>query len=71
MDEDDKRTEDFFEGYNKGIDEGLVFGLSCFAWWKNGVQYVGQQCPDGTGALSLQEAIERAKKLKPIFWKMQ
>lgn len=36
--------------------EGFIDGMTCFAWWKDGVQYVGT-----TGKI-LKEAIEQVKE---------
>jgi len=36
--------------------QGFIDGLSCYAWWKDGVQYVG------TTGKTLKEAIEEVEK---------
>ena len=36
--------------------QGYIAGLSAYAWWKDGVQYVG------TCGTTLKEAIEHAKQ---------
>lgn len=36
--------------------EGVIEGMTAFAWWKDGTQYVG------TGGKTLKEAIAEAKK---------
>jgi hypothetical protein len=37
---------------HKAWDEGFLFALRAYAWWKNGVQYVG------CGVQTLEEAIK-------------
>lgn len=49
-----QRSEEFIEG--------VVAALTAYAWWKDGVQYVGQQRPDGTGGHKLHELIDEAEK---------
>jgi hypothetical protein len=39
------------EAYQKGFEDGLA----CFAWWKDGVQYVG------TSGSKLKDAVENSK----------
>ena len=39
---------------------GLIEGVTLYAWWKDGVQYVG------TCGKTLEEAIEQIKKDNPI-----
>lgn len=42
--------------------EGIIAGLIAYAWWKDGIQYIGQQRPDGTGAYILKKEIEKIKQ---------
>ena len=44
------------EIYTKGFMDGAKYGVSLYAWWKNGVQYVG------CGILTLEQAIEKLIK---------
>lgn len=38
-------------------DQGFIDGLSCFAWWRDGVQYVG------TSGTRLQDAVDTRRSL--------
>ncbi len=44
--------------YKKGYEAGYIEGLRAYAWWKDGVQYVG------TCGSTLKEAIEQEQKGK-------
>lgn len=37
--------------------QGFIDGMKCFAWWKNGIQYVG------SGGITLEKAIEEVGSL--------
>lgn len=43
------------EVIRKAFLEGVKQGMYIHAWWKNGVLYIGQQRPDGTGVYKLKE----------------
>jgi len=45
----------------RGYLEGVKFGLTALAWWKDGTQYVG------TGGTTLKQAIELASK-RGVIW---
>jgi hypothetical protein len=55
----DEYQEGFIAGEDRGVeigyDEGYIAGLTAYAWWKDGVQYVG------TSGKTLKEAIEGRK----------
>lgn len=42
--------------------EGVKAGLKAFAWWKDGVEFLGQQQANGQGAHVLKEAIRVAEE---------
>jgi hypothetical protein len=56
MEDPAKRHERNEQLYDTGFLNGFLAGLSEYAWWKDGVQYVGSS---GT---TLAEAEDRAKK---------
>ena len=45
--------------FTKVFREGMKQGMYIHAWMKDGVSYIGQQCPDGTGAYKLKEEQKR------------
>ena len=49
----DYRTEAERAAYAAGFMDGAKYGISLYAWWKDGVQYVG------CGILTLKDAIEK------------
>lgn len=46
-------------GYDEGFKNGLKAGLEAYAWWKDGVQYVG------TCGVTLEDAL-KAHKVKDV-----
>ena len=47
------------DSYTKVFREGVQQGMWIHSWMKNGVSYIGQQRPDGTGDYKLRD--EQAK----------
>lgn len=46
--------------YKEGFYNGAIFGISFYAWWKNGIQYVGSCSQTLKEALaSLKEDIKK------------
>lgn len=47
---------------NKDFIEGVKAGLKAYAWWKNGIEYIGQQQADGKGTYRLKNVIKEAEE---------
>jgi hypothetical protein len=54
---ENKINEMAAEQRRASYDQGFIDGVRCFAWWKDGVEYVG------TTGMTLKEAIEQRAKL--------